>query len=220
MSDGDDRTTLGMTWPADRGAAFPVAPAEAFRGAGALRVGGRPARPILDLGAGPRAAIEPRLPPPSWRRGVPLPPAMVRDDNPFVGAWVGVAPLADCHGDVGLLDPEAVYEDHGGAPLPEAGALASEAAALLRELPSLMAMPVERRLLVRIGELADRSGVGSAAGIRLRLGLTHVQWPLLVGADADALVAAFERLVARGLLLVEGRSLIVPWEAWAVYARA
>jgi hypothetical protein len=47
-----------------------------------------------------------------------------------------------------------------------------------------------------------------------------VQWPLLVGADADALVAAFERLVARGLLLVEGRSLIVPWEAWAVYARA
>lgn len=219
MSDGDDRTTLGMTWPADRGAAFPVAPAEAFGGAGGLRVGGRPARPILDFGLAGTAAMEPRLPPPAWRRGVPLPPAMVRDENPFVGAWVGVAPLADCHGDVGLLDPEAVYEDHGGARLPEAAALASVAAAMLRELPALMAVPVERRLLVRIAELADRAGVGASAGIRLRLGLTHVQWPLLVGADEDALVGAFERLVGRGLLVVDGRSLIVPWEAWPVYAR-
>jgi hypothetical protein len=143
----------------------------------------------------------------------------VRDDNPFVAAWVGVAPLTDCHGDVGLLDPESVYEDHGGARLPEAAALAAEAAAILQELPALMAgMPVERRLIVRVGELVERSGVGTAAGIRLRLGLTHVQWPLLVGADEDALAGAFGRLVRRGLLTVDGRSLVVPWEAWPAYA--
>jgi len=220
MSDGDDRTTLGMTAPTDRAPAFPIGPAEAFRGEGALRVQGRPARPIMAFGARGTADLERRLPPPAWRRGVPLPPAMVRDDNPFVAAWVGVDPVADCHGDLGLLDPESVYEDHGGARLPEAAALAGEAGALLQELPELMAgASVERRLLVRLGELVERSGVGSSAGIRLRLGLTHVQWPLLVGAHEDALVIAFERLIGRGLLMVEGRSLIVPWEAWPAYAR-
>ena len=70
---------------------------------------------------------------------------------------------------------------------------------MLEALTSLMeALSVERRLLVRLAQLVERAGVGTPAGIRLRRALTHVQWPLLVGADEDALVAAFRGLIGRG----------------------
>jgi len=54
----------------------------------------------------------------------------------------------------------------------------------------------------------------------LRLVLTHVQWPLLVGADGEAPVAAFRRLVGRGWLVWRGARLWSPGEAWPVYSRA
>ena len=75
---------------------------------------------------------------------------------------------------------------------------------MLEALTSLMeALTVERRLLVRLAQLVEGAGVGTPAGIRLRRALTHVQWPLLVGADEDALVAAFRGLIGRGWLMVE-----------------
>jgi hypothetical protein len=205
-------TGLGVAGPA-AGPAFPVAPAEAFRPGSGFRVSGAPARAI--------AVFASRRPPPhAWRRGVPLPPGMVREERAFAVAWAGVAPVDDTHGEVGLLDPEAVLADLSGERLPGAGALASEAAAMLEELESLaVALSVERRVVLRLAQIAALAGVGTAAGIRLRLALTHVQWPLLVGADEERLAAAFRALIATGRLAIAGRSLIIPWEAWPGYAR-
>ena len=214
MSAAGGMTELGVTEPSAREPLFPVAPEEAFRPGSGFLVGGAPARPVLRFSAQ-------RSPPHAWRRGVPLPPAMVREEHIFAVAWAGVAPLSDCHGEIGLLDPESVYADRKGESLPAAAELGGDAAAALERLAALMGeLSLERRLLVRLAQLVERAGVGTPAGIRLRLALTHVQWPLLVGADEEALVAAFRRLVGRGLLVVEGRSLIVPWEAWPAYARA
>lgn len=213
MSGAQGMTGLGVTEPPAREPLFPVAPAEAFRPGSGFRVGGDPARGMLEFASR-------RAPPHSWRRGVSLPPGMVREEHLFEVAWVGVAPLADCHGDVGLLDPESVFADRAGESLPGGAELARDAATMLEALTLLMeALSVERRLLVRLAQLVERAGVGTPAGIRLRRALTHVQWSLLVGADEDALVAAFRALIGRGWLMVDGRSLIVPWEAWQVYAR-
>jgi hypothetical protein len=208
--------------------AFPVAPGEAFCASAGVWAGAARAEAILELrargsAAGPAgpggrarsATIEVRLPPPGWRRGVPLPPSMVREEHLFVASWGGVAPLAGCHGDLGLLEPGSVFASRDGTRLPDAGALEAEASAMLQELGWLLAtMSVEGRLRHRVVQLMDRAGVGTATGIRLHLGLTHVQWPLLVGAPEAALAAAFEHLARDGSLLVEGRSLTIPWEAW------
>jgi len=227
-----DVTGLGASRPRGGEVAFPVAPGEAFcAGAGVwagtdraeaileLRARGRAADPAGPLGRARSATIEPRLPPPGWRRGIPLPPTLLREEHLFVASWGGVTPLAGCHGDLGLLEPGSVFASRDGTSLPDAGALEPEAPALLQELPWLMAtMSVEGRLRHRIAQLMDRAGVGTAAGIRLHLGLTHVQWPLLVGAPEAALAAAFDCLAHDGSLLVEGRSLTIPWEAWPEFA--
>ena len=99
---------------------------------------------------------------------------------------------------------------------------ARDAATMLDALTSLMealsggAAPVP----VRLAQLVERAGVGTPAGIRLRPGPDpRPVRRSLVGADEDALVAAFRGLIGRGWLMVNGRSLIVPWEAWQVSAR-
>jgi hypothetical protein len=221
-------TGLGVSRRTANQVVFPVAPGEAFCS------GARPwDEAMLELGArqgaGPeprpaarsrRATIDRRLPPGGWRRGVPLPPGMVREDHLFVVPWGGVAPVDGSHGDLGLLDPESVYASRDGTPLP--GATPREdAVEMLEELAALLeTMRLVERLRHRIVQLIERSGSGTAAGIRLQLALTHVQWPLLVGASERALAAAFDQLARRGQLIVEGRSLIVPWEAWPGYAAA
>jgi hypothetical protein len=221
-------TGLGAGRPRGGEVAFPMAPGEAFCGSADMWAGAERVEAILELRArgsaaapaGPArrersATIEPRLPPSGWRRGVPLPPDMVREDHLFVASWGGVAPLAGCHGDLGLLEPGSVFASRDGTRLPDIGALEAEAPAMLQELGWLLAtMSVAGRLRHRVAQLMDRAGVGTATGIRLHLGLTHVQWPLLVGAPEAALAAAFERLEQDGSLLVEGRSLTIPWEAW------
>ena len=218
----EQRLGLGMVWRTPREAAFPVAPEDAFTREAGLRVGGALARAILGLepegapGAG--ATMEPRRPPSGWRRGVPIPPAVVRRDALFVVAWTGVDPLTGCHGEIGMLDPASLFADRDGHRLPGSAPLAEEAPAMLEDLASTVtAMPVDRRLHLRIAQIAERVGVGTAAGVRIRQGLTHVQWPLVVGASEGALVAAFERLVRRGRLRIDRRSLVVPWEAWPVF---
>ena len=77
---------------------------------------------------------------------------------------------------------------------------------MLEALTSLMeALSVERRLLVRLAQLVERAGVGTPAGIRRALTTSS---GFLVGADEDAWWPG------RGWLMVDGRSLIVPREAW------
>ncbi|MDX6644415.1 MAG: hypothetical protein QOK40_142 [Miltoncostaeaceae bacterium] len=219
-----DLTGVGIARRTPREVVFHVRPGEAFcTGAGtsmpeailALAERARARR----AGQPRMATIERRLPPGGWRRGVMVPPGIVREDHLFVMAWVGVAPVDGSHGDLGVLDPESVYASRDGATLPGATALRDQAAGMLEELaPLAESLALVDRVRHRIAQLADRCGVGTAAGIRLRLGLTHVQWPILVGASEEALTATFERLIARGQLIVEGRSLIIPWEAWPAYA--
>jgi hypothetical protein len=223
-----DVTGLGAGRPRGGEVAFSMAPGEAFCEGADVWTGAGRAVAILELrgrgsAAGPAgparrarsATIEPRLPPSGWRRGVPLPPDMAREEHLFVASWGGVAPLAGCHGDLGLLEPGSVFTSRDGTRLPDAGALEAEASAMLQELGFLLAtMSVLGRLRHRVAQLMDRAGVGTATGIRLHLGLTHVQWPLLVGAPEPALAAAFGRLARDGSLLIEDRSLTIPWEAW------
>jgi hypothetical protein len=128
------------------------------------------------------------------------------------------APVEGSHGDLGLLDPESVYASRDGTPLPGA-APREDAVEMLEELAGLLAtIGLVGRVRHRIVQLIQRSGSGTAAGIRLQLALTHVQWPLLVGASEHA--AAFDLPARRGQLIVQGRSPIVPWEAWPAYAAA
>ena len=207
-------TGLGLAEPPARAPLFPVAPAEAFRESSGFAVGGAPARAIAIFASR-------RSPPHGWRRGVPLPPTMVREEAVFAVGWAGVEPLADTHGEVGLLDPASVLADRAGEPLPGAGALVADAAAMLEELGWLAAeRPVAGRVVRRLAQMAALAGVGTPAGIRLRRGLTHVQWPLLAGAEPERVAEVFLALAGRGLLAADGSSLIIPWEAGPFYARA
>jgi hypothetical protein len=104
--------------------------------------------------------------------------------------------------------------------MPGAGALAAEVATMLEELGTALARrPVAERVVLRLAQLAALAGVGTPAGIRLRKGLSHVQWPLLAGAGPDRVAAVFLALAERGLLVADGSSLIIPWEAGRLYAR-
>jgi hypothetical protein len=80
-------TGLGLAEPPAREPLFPVAPAEATARA--------PASPWAGRRRG-RSWSSPRGGPPhGWRRGVPSPPAMIRDEAVFALVWGGVEPLGD-----------------------------------------------------------------------------------------------------------------------------
>jgi CRP-like cAMP-binding protein len=94
----------------------------------------------------------------------------------------------------------------------------SDRVAMLRETVAIVSeMRVEDRLAARMHQLAERSGVATRDGIKLRLALTHSQWGLAIGASREAVTSAFGRLRTRGLVSVEGREVTIPWEA--VHAR-
>jgi CRP-like cAMP-binding protein len=73
-------------------------------------------------------------------------------------------------------------------------------------------MRVEDRLRARLHQLADRFGVATTAGVELRLDLTHAQWASLVGASREAVTTAFSKLRASGSVVMEGRTITIPWE--------
>lgn len=83
----------------------------------------------------------------------------------------------------------------------------------------VMHSPVGPRLARRIAEVACRSGVGTSGGVRMRSAATDVPWGEVVDAPQDAVVEAFALLMRAGMLRVEGRSLVIPWEASDVYTR-
>jgi CRP-like cAMP-binding protein len=89
----------------------------------------------------------------------------------------------------------------------------SDRVAMLRETVAIVSeMRVEDRLAARMHQLAERSGVTTRDGVKLRLALTHSQWGLAIGASREAVTSAFGRLRARGLLSVVGREVTIPWE--------
>jgi CRP/FNR family transcriptional regulator len=91
--------------------------------------------------------------------------------------------------------------------------LLSDRVAMLRETVALVSeMRVEDRLRARLHQLADRFGVATRDGVRLRLDLTHAQWASLVGASREAVTTAFGKLRAQGHVMADGRCLTIPWE--------
>ena len=89
----------------------------------------------------------------------------------------------------------------------------SERIAMLRATAAVLAeMRVEDRLLARVLQLAEGFGTATPRGAVLDLGLTHAQWGLLVGAARESVTLALGRLRSRGELIVEGRTITVPWE--------
>ncbi|MDX6644824.1 MAG: family transcriptional regulator, cyclic receptor protein [Miltoncostaeaceae bacterium] len=89
----------------------------------------------------------------------------------------------------------------------------SDRVAMLRETVAIVSeMRVEDRLAARMHQLAERSGVATRDGVKLRLALTHSQWGLAIGASREAVTSAFGRLRARGLVSVVDREVTIPWE--------
>lgn len=85
--------------------------------------------------------------------------------------------------------------------------------AMLREVVAAVGqMHVEDRLWARVVALAERVGIATAAGAELRLALTHAQWALLVGGSRESVTLAFGRFRRAGMLTVNGRVIVVPWE--------
>ncbi|HWH13452.1 MAG TPA: Crp/Fnr family transcriptional regulator [Miltoncostaeaceae bacterium] len=88
----------------------------------------------------------------------------------------------------------------------------SERVSALRETVALVSeMRVEDRLRARLHQLADRFGVAGPSGVQLRLELTHAQWASLVGASREAVTTAFSKLRGQGAIVVDGRSITIPW---------
>jgi CRP/FNR family transcriptional regulator len=91
--------------------------------------------------------------------------------------------------------------------------LLSDRVAMLRETVALVSeMRVEDRLRARLHQFADRFGVATKDGVRLRLDLTHAQWASLVGASREAVTTAFGKLKAHGTVVIDGRCITIPWE--------
>lgn len=89
----------------------------------------------------------------------------------------------------------------------------SDRIAVLRETVALVSeMRVEDRLRARLHQLADRFGITTRDGVELRLELTHAQWASLVGASREAVTTAFSKLRSAGMLDMDGRTVIIPWD--------
>ena len=140
-------------------------------------------------------------------------------DSGAIYCTLGTAPVAS----VSALEDSAVSPLSGRAiegliaRYPRLGRnlaeLLSDRVAMLRETVALVSeMRVEDRLRARLHQLADASASPPAAGIELRLDLTHAQWASLVGASREAVTTAFSKLRASGSVEMEGRTITIPWE--------
>lgn len=98
-----------------------------------------------------------------------------------------------------------------------AGALSERCTMLSQTIAMVSEMRVEDRLRARLHQLAERFGITGRDGIRLSLDLTHAQWASLVGASREAVTTAFGKLKASGDVELDGREILVPWDA--VHAR-
>jgi CRP/FNR family cyclic AMP-dependent transcriptional regulator len=80
-----------------------------------------------------------------------------------------------------------------------------------RELAVAIALEprVERRLLLKLGQLAERFGVVTPEGIRLDLRLTHRELAQMVGTARESVTLALGRLADAGEIEVRNRTLVV-----------
>lgn len=82
-----------------------------------------------------------------------------------------------------------------------------------RELAAATALEprVEHRLLMKIGQLAERFGRATPQGLRLDLRLTHQQLADMVGAVRESVTIAMGRLAASGDLVIDNRTIWIPY---------
>jgi CRP-like cAMP-binding protein len=80
-----------------------------------------------------------------------------------------------------------------------------------RELAVAIALEprVERRLLLKLGQLAERFGVVTPEGVRLDLRLTHRELAQMVGTARESVTLALGRLADAGEIEVKNRTLLV-----------
>lgn len=71
---------------------------------------------------------------------------------------------------------------------------------------------VERRVLLKIRQLAHRYGRATPQGLRLDLKLTHQQLADMVGAVRESVTIALGKLHAQGDLRVENRTIWLPYD--------
>ncbi len=80
-----------------------------------------------------------------------------------------------------------------------------------RELSASIALEprLERRLLLKLRQLADRWGVVTPAGVRLDLRVTHQELADMVGAARESVTLAFGRLQEQGEIELRQRTVII-----------
>jgi len=80
-----------------------------------------------------------------------------------------------------------------------------------RELSASIALEprLERRLLLKLRQLADRWGVVTSAGVRLDLRVTHQELADMVGAARESVTLAFGRLQEQGEIELRQRTVII-----------
>lgn len=80
-----------------------------------------------------------------------------------------------------------------------------------RELAVAIALEprVERRLLLKLRQLADRWGRVTPDGVRLDLRLTHQELANMVGAARESITIALGRLTASGDIEVRNRTIVI-----------
>ncbi len=80
-----------------------------------------------------------------------------------------------------------------------------------RELAASIALEprLERRLLLKLRQLADRWGVVTPAGVRLDLRVTHQELADMVGAARESVTLAFGRLQEQGEIELRQRTVII-----------
>ena len=84
-----------------------------------------------------------------------------------------------------------------------------------REMAAAIALEprVERRLLLKIRQLAERFGRVTPDGVRLDLRLTHQQLGEMVGAVRESVTIALRSLADQGLLEVRYRTIVLKTES-------
>lgn len=92
-------------------------------------------------------------------------------------------------------------------------ALTGRLANLRQTVGIVSEMRVEDRLRRRLHQIAEQIGTAAPEGVRIGLDLTHAQWASLIGASREAVTTAFGKLRAAGEVVMEGRSITIPWDA-------
>lgn len=145
--------------------------------------------------------------------------------RPLAG-WASTGPRVRCfaidEAVLGLVDDARIgrWMEHPGLARNLFSVLAQQIAE--RELAVAISLEprVERRLLLKLRQLAGRWGRVTPDGVRLDLRLTHQELANMVGAARESITIALGRLADSGEIEVRNRSLLIRHEVAATSVAA